>query len=91
MTIEDRTPSAIHIEKQGIPVAADGDTVPYTFAVTNDNVLGDGAPISNVAVVDDLAGPATYVSGDDGDGLLEVGETWIYAPSIRCRRMIPTS
>jgi uncharacterized repeat protein (TIGR01451 family) len=35
--------------------------------------------LTNVTVGDDLAGPATLVDGDtDGDGELDVGETWTY-------------
>src|SRR4029079_2010997 len=39
-------------------------------------------PLANVAVSDNQAGvtPA-YQSGDDGDNLLENGETWIYTAS----------
>ena len=33
--------------------------------------------LTNV-VLTDIAGGATLTSGDDGDGILEVGETWIY-------------
>ena len=31
-----------------------------------------------VTVSDDLAGDAIYVSGDDGNDFLEVGEIWIF-------------
>ena len=31
-----------------------------------------------MSVTDSLAGPATLVSGDDGDNILEAGETWTY-------------
>jgi len=58
-----------------------GETVVYTFTVTNDAVNGDGSPVSNVSVSDDYAGSVAYVSGDDGDGLLEVGESWVYTAS----------
>ena len=38
-------------------------------------------PISNVLVTDNVLGSITgfYTSGDDGDGLLESGETWHYS------------
>ena len=51
-----------------------GDTITYTYTVTNP---GD-TPLKDVTVVDDVAGAATYVSGDDGNGLLDMGETWIF-------------
>ncbi len=34
--------------------------------------------VSDVTVVDDFAGTASLISGDDGDDVLEVGEVWIY-------------
>ncbi len=68
----------IDVVKSGSATANVGDTVTYSFAVTNENVIGDGSPISVTSVTDDIAGAATYVSGDDGDNLLEVGETWTY-------------
>ena len=39
--------------------------------------VGD-VPLSAVTVSDDLAGDAIYVSGDDGNDFLEVGEIWIF-------------
>ena len=42
---------------------------------------GDGSAIANVTVADSLAGAAVYDSGDDGDTLLEVGETWVFTAS----------
>ena len=39
-------------------------------------------PAVNITVWDDHYGYATYVSGDtDGDGLLDVGETWLFKVS----------
>jgi SdrD B-like domain len=60
-----------------------GSTVTWTYSVTN---TGSTEPLSNVQVVDnngttiltDDFSP-TFTSGDtDGDGLLDVGETWIF-------------
>lgn len=51
-----------------------GDPITWTYAVSGANF-----PVTTVVVVDDkegtIAGPA---SGDDGDGILEPGETWTY-------------
>jgi uncharacterized repeat protein (TIGR01451 family) len=69
---------ALEIEKEGPATAAVGERVEYTFRVRNDDEIGDGSPVSEVAVSDDVAGEAAYASGDDGDSLLEVGETWVY-------------
>ena len=80
---------ALSIVKSGPDAANVGDTVVYTFTVTNDDVNGDGSVISNVSVSDDVAGTATYVSGDDGDGLLEVGETWVYTASYTIKSTDP--
>jgi len=69
----------IKIVKTGPTTAKVGDNVTYNFEVTNDDEIGDGSPIDNVSVTDTIAGTATYVSGDTGaDGILEVGETWIF-------------
>ena len=60
------------------PVGSTGtDTAVFTYEVTN---TGSTA-ISNVVVTDDRISEVTYVGGDDGDGLLEVGEVWTYTAS----------
>ncbi len=52
-----------------------GDTVTYTYIVTNP---GEN-PLSSVGVSDDKCAAVIRVGGDtNGDNLLDVGETWIY-------------
>jgi len=74
----------IHIEKATNGADADdptgplipvGGAVTWTYVVTN---TGD-VPLTGIVVTDDQGGvtPA-YVSGDDGDNILQVTETWIY-------------
>lgn len=50
------------------------DTVQYVFRVTNEG----NVTLNTVSVSDPLPGlaPPVLSSGDDGDGLLEFGETW---------------
>ena len=70
----------LEVVKQGPASAAVGDQVTYTIQVSH-AAASDGSPVSGITVTDDVAGAATYVSGDDGDGLLEAGETWVYEVS----------
>ena len=49
----------------------------YTITVNNTGNVS----LTGVVLTDDLAGTATLTSGDDGDGILEVGEAWIYTAS----------
>jgi uncharacterized repeat protein (TIGR01451 family) len=67
---------AIAIEKSADKDKAyAGDTITYNYIVTN---TGD-TPLKDVTVVDDVAGAATYVSGDtNGNGLLDIDETWTF-------------
>jgi len=53
-----------------------GDVINYTITVQN----AGNVDLTGVTVTDPNAttGP-TYVSGDDGDNVLEVGETWTYS------------
>lgn len=74
-----RTPR-ISLTKTANPVSlpAGGGTVVYTFAVAN---KGD-APLTTVSVVDDVCAPVEYASGDDdGDRVLDTGETWMFTCS----------
>jgi len=64
---------SIWIAKFGPEYAHVGDEITYEY-----HVWAIGGSISDVNVVDNVTGKATYVSGDDGDGLLEVGEVWIF-------------
>ena len=66
---------AIHVVKSGPSSAKIGDTITYTFTVTNP---GD-EPLDSITVSDDIAGSGVYVSGDtNANGVLETTETWIY-------------
>lgn len=51
-----------------------GGSVTYTYTVTNP---GDD-PLSSVSVSDNACAPVAYAGGDDGDSVLEVGETWTF-------------
>ncbi len=69
---------------------AGGSTVKYHYEVTNESSAGIYDPMHDVALRDDNGTVdnvlddfiPTYVSGDDGDGLLEKGETWIYESTV---------
>ena len=68
----------INIEKStrgGMTRAHEGDSIIYIYTVTNTG----NVPLSSVAVTDpDVDRGPAYVSGDDGDGILQTTETWIY-------------
>jgi|GEM_PF-1377811 len=57
------------------PYIAVGEAVTWTYTVTN---TGDTA-LTDVVVIDDVEGPATFVLGDDNNnGAIDLAETWIY-------------
>jgi hypothetical protein len=54
-----------------------GQTLTYTYTITTS---GGDIP-GPITVTDDKIPTVTYSSGDDGDGTLESGESWIYTGS----------
>jgi uncharacterized repeat protein (TIGR01451 family) len=65
----------LSIVKSGPTYAHAGDTITYTYTVSN----AGPDEACNVVVSDDVAGLATYVSGDtDNDGCIDPGETWTF-------------
>lgn len=67
---------AIHVVKSGPDTAHEGDVVTYTYHVTN---VGDTQSLSGITVIDDLAGTASYQSGDTNtNGLLDKSEVWVF-------------
>jgi uncharacterized repeat protein (TIGR01451 family) len=68
---------AIIVDKTGPATANAGDQVNYTITVVIDPENGDQSNVYNLVVTDPLGTPV-YYSGDDGDGILELGETWTY-------------
>jgi uncharacterized repeat protein (TIGR01451 family) len=72
-------PAAIALAKSvDHPTVRSGATVVYTYSVTNPKPV----PLSDVAVTDDKCSPLVFVSGDDGDKVLQSTETWIYTCSM---------
>jgi uncharacterized repeat protein (TIGR01451 family) len=69
------------------PGIAVGDPVDWTYEVFLPT--GVNVPVDNVVVVDDAGTPGapgddfnpTFDGGDDGDGVLELGEVWLYSAS----------
>lgn len=60
------------------PFPFGGGTVTYTYTVTNPGVVA----LNNVSVADNKCAPVNFISGDtNNNGLLDPGETWIYACS----------
>jgi len=65
------------VTKTGPNFASIGDTITYTITVQHDPA-SDGFNIYNVTVSDVFGITPIYVDGDDGDGILELGEVWTY-------------
>lgn len=75
-------PPLIHVTKLPNPLAlnAGGGLITYTEKVTNPGTV----PLNNVQLADDKCSPLNLASGDaNGNGLLEVDETWTYTCTSR--------
>ncbi len=75
------TPSDLLIDKtitSGDPFSTVGDIINYQYAVSLDSGSAD---ITDIIVTDDKIGDLTVYTGDDGDDILETGETWIFTGS----------
>ena len=79
--------AGIEIEKTAAPTQVERGnpaTIDYTYNVTNsgslelDNVIVTDGDDPLPSPVNATCSPVTYVSGDDGDGRLDVTETWQY-------------
>jgi len=65
----------IEIVKTANPTTIEpGEEVTYTYTVTNEG----NCPLENVVVTDDQGLVPVLISGDDGDGILQTSETWVY-------------
>ena len=51
-----------------------GSAVTYTYRATNDGTTN----LTDIALTDDKCAPINYVSGDDGNGVMKPGESWLY-------------
>jgi uncharacterized repeat protein (TIGR01451 family) len=69
-------PLGIDLTKTGPELAHVGDTITYDFTVS----LTTDEPLMDISVTDPNCneGAPVYVSGDDGDSVLEPDETWSY-------------
>lgn len=76
--VNTRIVAAIDVVKDGPALVHHGDTMTFGFAVTNPG----NSPLHDVHVSDDHCAPVsatpTEKRDDDGDSLLEPGETWIF-------------
>jgi hypothetical protein len=60
--------------KSGPSFVNQGQSAEYTYQLYNSGAYG----ISDVVVADDKCSPLSGPEGDDGDGILNVGEWWTY-------------
>ncbi|MHA2192922.1 MAG: hypothetical protein ACXAAR_05795, partial [Candidatus Thorarchaeota archaeon] len=70
----------LSIIKEGPATVYHGDTVTYYVYVSYTSL--DNSPARNVVVTDDQYTLLFDATSDDGDGLLEVGEIWVYYAEV---------
>jgi uncharacterized repeat protein (TIGR01451 family) len=75
-TIDILHPRISIVKNANVTMAHVGETVKYTYNVTN---TGDVPfPNGTISIIDNLTIPVIYVSGDDGNSILDPDEYWIY-------------
>jgi hypothetical protein len=82
------SPSVLYVPLIGITsvpnpatLGATGGNVTYSYAVKN---FLQGAPLTDVQVVDDKCSPVKFVTGDDNkDSKLDFNETWRYTCTVK--------
>lgn len=68
-------PVGIDLVKEGDALAHRGDTVTYTMSVTTTTLT----PLTDVTLIDPICDEDPVLGqGDDGDLVLEAGETWVF-------------
>lgn len=91
-----RQPALSVLKLADVPATTLGSVVSYTVRVANSGNVTLGAPslsdqmlMINTGRPTLLTTPLVYVSGDaDGDGALDVGETWIYRATYRLTQAV---
>lgn len=73
-----RGPQIAVAKTASAPGVRPGEVVEYTYEVTNPG----GEPLSNVRVEDDKCTSMSAPAGDDGNGKLDLRETWTYTCSM---------
>ncbi len=64
-----------------------GENVTYTYTLVN---IGD-LPFQNITVISDIAGSATYQSGDlNNNSILNPGETWVFLSAYTVKATDPS-
>jgi hypothetical protein len=87
--IVDFNPS-ISINTTGPDTVATNEMITFDVILTNDIELGDGSPVSEPTLTDNLFGSTAYISGDhNGDNNLDEGENWIYSYSFTVQENDP--
>ncbi|MFC1976545.1 hypothetical protein ACFLXQ_09115, partial [Chloroflexota bacterium] len=96
----------LFVDKDGPASAGRGDTVFFTYTIINLSsftlaifdldfigiaAAGDGSPIRNITISDNIAGVPTYVSGDyNGNNQLDGNEAWVYTASYVVQESDPS-